>query len=214
MSPIDLYDELAQHLAQAKERFDGEVEGAAMTVLKDDGAYRHLRFVFPRASWAWCEVVTWPGALVLRGGLGSWMFVDTEDVTKLFRPNSHSERVNPLYWEGKLAPGSGTARVHSPERAVAHIRQTVADMADTFPRLPYDIDSDLLDGRLVNDLSTEGGLRAAIRAFEEMHGCSYEGLYFDVESWDLKRFDPWFLLACVVLPWAVEQLDAALVPAR
>ncbi|WP_433860166.1 hypothetical protein [Streptomyces kronopolitis] len=214
MSATDLYDELTQHLSQAKERFAVEAEGAAMTVLKGDGVYRHVRWDFPTASWSWCEIVTWPHVLVLRGGLGSWMFTDTEDVTELFRPTSTSERINPLYWEGKLAPGSGTARVYSPERAVAHIRQTVADLSEAFPGLASDVDSDLLGGRPACDLSSEGGLRAAIAAFEEMHGCSYEGLHFDVESWDLKRFDPWFLLACVVLPWAVEQLDAALVPAR
>jgi hypothetical protein len=32
-----------------------------MTVLKDEGVYRHLSLRFPRASREWCEVVTWPG---------------------------------------------------------------------------------------------------------------------------------------------------------
>ena len=30
---------------------------------------------------------------------------------------------------------------------------------------------------------------------------------------DVYRYSDWFLPACVVLPWAVEQYDAALVPA-
>ncbi|MEV6404140.1 hypothetical protein AB0M58_14495 [Streptomyces bobili] len=213
MDAVDPYEELKKHKAEAEARFAFEAEGARMTVLRDEGPYRHLRFDLPRASWDWCEVLTWPGALVLHGGLGSWLFVDVgEDVITMFRPDASSERVNPLYWEGKLAPGSGTARVYSKDRAVVYIREAVADLANDFPGLAGDVDSDLLDGRPATDLSTEGGLRAALAAFEELHGCSYEGLRFPVESWDLERFAPWFLLSCVVLPWAVEQYDAQLAP--
>jgi hypothetical protein len=34
---------------------------------------------------------------------------------------------------------------------------------------------------------------------------------FPVREWDLHRWSDWFLLSCVVLPWAVEQYDVALV---
>ncbi|WP_157877326.1 hypothetical protein [Streptomyces odonnellii] len=37
--------------------------------------------------------------------------------------------------------------------------------------------------------------------------------HFPVRDWDLCRYRDWFLLSCVVLPWIVEQYDAALVPA-
>ncbi|WP_181652246.1 hypothetical protein [Streptomyces sp. WAC00263] len=50
MSVTDPYDELKQHLSEAKERFAADREGATMTVLKDDGIYRHLTFTFPKAS--------------------------------------------------------------------------------------------------------------------------------------------------------------------
>ncbi|KUN83782.1 hypothetical protein [Streptomyces griseoruber] len=74
------------------------------------------------------------------------------------------------------------------------------------------MDSDLLDGSPRNNLGTEGGLRAALAAFEELHQSAYEGLHFPVDSWELKRIARWFLLSCVVLPWAVEQYDAQLAP--
>ncbi|MEU0805728.1 hypothetical protein [Streptomyces sp. NPDC005970] len=53
MSVNDPYDELMQHLREARERFASDREGATMTVLKDDGVYRHLTFSFPKASWSW-----------------------------------------------------------------------------------------------------------------------------------------------------------------
>ena len=36
MSVNDPYNELRQHLSEAKERFAADVEGATMSVLKDD----------------------------------------------------------------------------------------------------------------------------------------------------------------------------------
>ena len=37
--------------------------------------------------------------------------------------------------------------------------------------------------------------------------------FFPVRDGELYRYSDWFLLSCVMLPWAVEQYDAALVPA-
>ncbi|GAA1933692.1 hypothetical protein [Streptantibioticus ferralitis] len=62
-------------------------------------------------------------------------------------------------------------------------------------------------------LSTEAGLRAALGRFEGSCQDIHEGFRFPVEEWDLHRYSDWFLLSCVVLPWAVESYDAALVPA-
>ncbi len=212
MSTTDPYAELNKQLTAARERFATDVEGANMTVLKDDEAYRHLRFDFPRASWRWCEVVTWPDVLVLRGGLGCWTFTGG-DLVELFRPEPNSERVNPQYWEQRLAPGN-RAREYSRERAVAYIRETVDDLASDFPGLADDVHTDLLDDIPVHDLSTKPSLRAALARFVEMHGHTYEGLEFPVEQWDLERYTPWFLLSCVTLPWTVEQYDSALTPAK
>lgn len=57
------------------------------------------------------------------------------------------------------------------------------------------------------DLTTRG-LWEALARFEG----DYEGSSFPVEGWDLYRYCPWFLLSCVLLPWAVAQYDAVLTP--
>lgn len=53
MTVIDSHDELKQHLSEAEKRFAADAEGATMTVLKDDGLYRHLHFNFPKTSRTW-----------------------------------------------------------------------------------------------------------------------------------------------------------------
>lgn len=210
MSVSDPYDELKQHLREAKERFAADVEGATMTVLKDDGIYRHLRFSFPRASWSWCEVVTWPHMLVLRGDLGCWSFSRVEDMFTFFREPEDVARMDPVYWAEKLVPGGrDSAKVYSRERAAAYIAQTVEDAKR--PGLSHDVEEVFFGDA---DLATENGLREAVARFDERfpHYAIDEGFRFPVEDWDLNRYSPWFLLACVVLPWAIEQYDAALTP--
>ncbi|MFE0061393.1 hypothetical protein [Streptomyces sp. NPDC059003] len=108
MNEIDPYDELKRQMTEAKERFASEADGATMTVVKDVGVHRHLSFRFPKASWDWCEIVTWPGMLTLRGGLGCWSFTRVDDMLDFFRPSPNNERIDPVYWAGQLVPGSGS----------------------------------------------------------------------------------------------------------
>ncbi|MEW1677954.1 hypothetical protein AB0O47_32675 [Streptomyces noursei] len=212
---IDAYAELQEHLGNAKERFVTEVEGATMKVLADSGLYRHLKFHLPKASWGWCEVVTWPDMLVLRGGLGCWAFTGVQDMTTFFREPEDIARINPMSTESKLVPDGreSAAKMYDPGRAADYIRQTVAHHADEHPDLAADVESELFSTFSSADLDTEKGLREALGRFEASHSADYENVCFPVETWDLYRYNPWFLLSCHVLPWAVSQYDTALTPA-
>ncbi|AIV37720.1 hypothetical protein NI25_32885 [Streptomyces sp. CCM_MD2014] len=91
-------------MREARKRFAADREDATMTVLKDDGVYRHLRLHFPKASWGWCEIVTWPEMLILRGPY--WSFSRVEDMfdftSVLWPPCTRRRRA--------LRPGGRTAR--------------------------------------------------------------------------------------------------------
>lgn len=209
MTVTDSYDEMHKHLREAKERFAADRRDATMTVLKDDGVYRHLTFNFPKATWSWCEVVTWPKVLVLRGNLGCWSFSRVEDMFDFFRePAEEIVRINPQHSAEKLVPGgSNSAQEYDSGRAAAYVLQTVADAER--PGLSHDVEEVFFGDA---DLSTENGLREAVARFDERfpHYAIDEEFRFPVDTWDLHRYNPWFLLACVLLPWAIEQYDSRL----
>lgn len=226
MSEIDPYDELKRQMAAAEERFASEADGATMTVVKDDGVHRHLSFQFPKASWGPCEVVTWPGALTLRGGLGCWSFTRVEDMFEFFRPSRNVTRVNPTYWVQKLVPGSGSeVKEYDEDRARAYVRQAVAEAGKRYEHItPEYADDWLFSDWCGADYSTEAGLMRTLGRFEGradadrstsslLNDGAASEFAFPVHEWDLYRYSDWFLLACVVLPWTIEQYDAALVPA-
>lgn len=80
--------------------FTAETKDHQLTVLHDDGLYRHLRIAAPFTGiWSW-ELVTWPGHLAITGDIGSgYTFHADEDMVPWFLA---SRTINPRYWAEKL----------------------------------------------------------------------------------------------------------------
>ena len=64
----------ADALAEAAERFPRDTADHQLTVLHDDGLYRHLRFQAPGTSLYWFDLVTWPGHLSFTGEVDGYTF--------------------------------------------------------------------------------------------------------------------------------------------
>lgn len=83
-----------------------------MHVLRDDGVYRHLVFSSPESLDGF-ELITWPGALTISGGHGTWTFKRTYDMFTFFHG-----AINVSYWAEKLdngpTGGRSTAQEHDP----------------------------------------------------------------------------------------------------
>jgi hypothetical protein len=85
-----------------QERFESDIAQHEMTVLHNDGLYRHLRFKRPDQSAYWFDVVTWPGSLTINGDMGTFTFSRLEDMFEFFRSGTG---VNPGYWGEKVLAG-------------------------------------------------------------------------------------------------------------
>lgn len=80
--------------------FASETAGHELTVLHDDGLYRHLRIAAPGTGiWSW-ELITWPGYLTITGDIGAgFTFRADNDMAPWFLA---SQRPNLRYWAEKL----------------------------------------------------------------------------------------------------------------
>lgn len=79
-----------------------------LTVLHDDGLYRHLRMAKPGTRmWSW-EIVTWPGHLAVHGDISDgYIFAREPDMFPWFgyKPNWYTDgspEISPDYWAWKL----------------------------------------------------------------------------------------------------------------
>lgn len=113
------------------ERFARETRWHKMTVLHDDGLYRHLRCRSRKHGVHWFDIVTWPGSLAIRGDLNAaYVFSRTADMFELFRIRSGD--INPGYWSEKLPEGRRSVQKYSSELLRWNIRQALRDEYEDF----------------------------------------------------------------------------------
>lgn len=86
-----------------KESFLENVKNHSITILKDDGVYRHLRFNKPTPlSWDQrFEIITYPNGLCCTGDMGSYVFERTHDMLGFFRHPNGELGINSGYWAEK-----------------------------------------------------------------------------------------------------------------
>lgn len=81
-------------------RFNQETAEHVMTVLRDNGVDRHLRFRKPGTYCMGFDLITWSGSLCIHGDCGTYVFSRLEDMFEFFR--SPTGRINAQYWAEKV----------------------------------------------------------------------------------------------------------------
>lgn len=109
-------------------RFASETSNHTMTVLHEDGLYRHLRFAAPgRGSFGAFELITWPRNLVVKTGWTFHFDIDaTPDMFDLFRRTAFSGEINPSYWSEKVRAGRDEVEGFNPDLLKGEIASTLA----------------------------------------------------------------------------------------
>jgi hypothetical protein len=87
-----------------QDRFLSDVAQHQMTVLLDNGLYRHVRFQRPGTTCMHFDLVTYPGYLVYSGDMGNFLFERSRDMFGFFRAKraEGDPAINPQYWSEKL----------------------------------------------------------------------------------------------------------------
>jgi hypothetical protein len=193
-------------------QFEGDIANHEMTVIRDEGNYRHLRFSPPGSYIMGFDVITWPGYLAYVGDMGDYVFSRTEDMLTFFR-REDDYPIDFRYWAEKLqGPGGGQdlAREYSVAVLKQKVEAWVKEYADSHElsgvqalELREAADEQVLDREMVE--YSETFAHYYIREFEHA-GISMESL---AEELDLKVYEFRFLWCCFALVWAIEQYDKA-----
>lgn len=198
-----------------QDEFLKDVSKHAMEVLRADGVYRHLIFRQPENSWLHrFEVVTWPGALSIRGDVGTYVFSRVPDMFEFFRhPKDNGEiYINADYWSEKLIAsdcngrrGDGVMRfdpdVFQDEvrrRYVEHVRLNMQGMPDERKSLRRALEEDVL---AYADEGESEALRAA-SSFE------HDGFMLsDFWEAEVRKYTVQFIWSLYAIVWAIEKFD-------
>lgn len=97
------------HEDSAAACFAADTKTHELTIVHDDGLYRHVRVQRPE-TWSYgFSLVTWPGHLAITGDMGAYLFARTTDMFEFFE--SDEGRINPYYWSEKLQAPHGRRSV-------------------------------------------------------------------------------------------------------
>lgn len=182
-------------------RFARDTAGHKMTVLHDDGLYRHLWFMTPRNSEYWFEIVTWPGSLAMRGDVGDgYVFSRLDDMFKFFRADRRWG-INPHYWAEKLGGGRRSVKEYSETMLRQRVVEQFVNDAQ-WGGVPAGTGKHLRTWVLNEDLSDEHEARNVIEDF------AFQGYEFkDVWEWDFHDYESDFLWACHAIVWGIGRYD-------
>lgn len=207
---------LEEQIAKTRERFAVETRDHQMTVLLNQGIYRHLRFRGTKNYAYWFELITGPRFVLFRGDGDSYVFSNNdEDMFRSFRNGilrNGTIEPDPGYWTQKLASSEQAEKWDEDEFRNA-LEEMVTEygndgtvppehMGDFRKEVAYWIDGE--------DLSTP---ELAIKHMEDFHW-RYDGharpVLFE-ESWEwiapCKSYDWWYLWALHAIPWGIQRFD-------
>lgn len=199
-------------------RFARDTVGHEMTVLHDEGLYRHLRFQNPKSSLYWYEITTTPGQLTYSGDGESFVFRVAPDMFEMFRRSAESGGINATYWAEKCK--TGNAESYSRERFEKYVWKQVAEAEPYYRGLREDVQEEIFDSLVWNVDGEHDALFVAMQyAFFLTAGPDANGnrgpfSFRNVYDWQLRDFDWWFLFACHAIVDAIVKYDATMCGSR
>lgn len=202
-----------------QQRFERDVAQHQMTIIRDEGVDRHIKFRAVVDSSYWFDIVTWQNTLVIKGDCGTYVFSRLPDMFEFFRgtcKNPSSLYVNPSYWCEKLQAvdcngyGKGEAKRFSAQAFEACIKTRVNDYfecrAITDERraaLWYHIERDVLD------YTCDGDRSGAFMLLSQFEDRDFPDLFEDCHEWRCEEYEFGFMWNLYAIAWAIRTYDAA-----
>ena len=186
----------------SEQSFLKDVARHEMTVLRNDGLYRHVRFKRPETGCMRFDLITWPGYLCYTGDMGTFVFSRIADMFQFFRARPSAEERLPInlgYWHEKVDAEDRCDGAYkwSQEKFEKRVREYL-DEHEASPSVRAQAEHSVIR---VPDGEHES-MRAAID-FE------HEGFRFQ-DWWETNchEYTYRFVWCCFALVWGIRQFDA------
>jgi hypothetical protein len=183
-----------------EQSFLKDVAKHEMTVLRDDGVHRHVRFKQPDSGNMYFDIVTYPHFLVYSGDMGCYVFSRINDMFEFFRgENDGPLRINLSYWAEKLEATDKPDghRQFDPDS----LREYVSEWLNESEA------DDALRERVEDEIlahADDGEVRAydALHEFEHEGRLPFQDCYRNFDEYTLR-----FTWCCYALAWAIRCYD-------
>lgn len=213
-----------------EEIFLSDVSKHKMTVLLDNGVYRHLRFSSESFNQQF-DIVTYPWHLVFSGDMGCYVFSRLEDMFEFFRTRPKENEglyINTGYWGEKLEAVARHTGYHkyNPDLARANVKKRVDEwIAES--ELSEE-DATTLREELEEEINYDDGMHEAYRTIDKFYHKVGEDAYLaldlrsrvktdppdfktfyfqDIHEWTWEDYTYHYVWCCYAIAWAIRKYD-------
>jgi hypothetical protein len=188
-----------------KERFLEDIKDHKMTIIHDDGIYRHL--IFSKGSFDMrYEIITFPGGLLMTGDMGTWEFERTEDMFNFFRHPEGNLEINIGYWAEKCQAESvcgGGIREFDPDRFRECVRNYWEE--SFYKNTESEKAKEVWDDIENQILSAEDSEWDLVSSLNNFYRKDFDFSDFWENTVTIKTYH--YVWACYAIAWAVIQYD-------
>ena len=178
-----------------------------LTILHDDGLYRHLRIAEPGTGiYSW-NIITWPGHLATSGDVADgYQFARLPDMFEFFRGRD----INPQYWAEKMPH---TLREQAQNYSDDVFRQYVLDYAAEWRENMLPAEQASFTAAITRDVLDDIGddpdyNREIVENFKfESKSHGYTLLFSDTWEWDCRDWDYHFIITCQAVAKGISMYD-------
>ncbi len=199
-------------MSNITEQFIKDIDRHEMTVIRDDGVNRHIRFKRQGTMCMHFDLITWPGYLCYTGDMGTYVFQRLHDMFQFFRRDEGERqyRIDYRYWAEKVEAsdkGDGLERF-SPDKFRANVRDWFEQRTEDAEEWPEEVKEELWQ-RIKDEVlyalddTGEQGAYAAMRDFDH----NKRWFFQDWES-SSREYTHRFLWCCHALAWAINTYDS------
>lgn len=202
-----------------------EVRDHEMIIIKDDGAYRHVRFKKPGTTCMHFDLITWPGYLCYTGDMGTYIFSRLRDMFEFFRTDREYNQsrgrqlgINLSYWAEKAEAKdrhSGIMEFSEDLFNRAVTEHLVSWIRENAYRTTKEERRELWDAVMIDVIGAEGdsgGFRKqiAVNDFSHYVNEKVREFYFQ-DFWEhtVEDYTHRFVWCCYALAWGIQQYDNA-----
>lgn len=199
------------------DQFNSDVAIHTVTVLRDDGLYRHLRCAKGGTYCMSFDVITWPGYLCYAGDMGCFVFTRLRDMFEFFRGRQEA-----VIDRGYLAEKAVAADKHDGIKAYSEelFRAAIKADFDQFveddpltPEQAADLWSQIEDDVLTccDSRDGHGAVEAAMNfgwVPEHLGTTRPRAIFHDFYEHRLEEYTSRFWWCCYAIPWAIAKYDA------
>jgi hypothetical protein len=180
--------------------FAGNTTEHQLTILHDDGPYRHILMAKPGTGLYRYELITWPGHLAVGGDMDTYVFARVQDMFTFFRGG----RVNPMYWGEKVQDGRERIKAFSEDVFKRLVKEQIGELVEK------DLTEEQLEARAeILERVEDGDGYYEDAARQILSDGEQAGLLSDTWEWSLSDWDWHFLYCLNAIVAGIAAYDAA-----